>query len=233
MLWLVLTFLLFLPLVYFGLSNPKRYRFAHAVRRVWGYILMLAACVKTRIVYEVPLNRKQAYMITPNHVSQFDIITLAAKLPLFFNFVAKAELEKIPLFGLWFRTLDIGVDRKDARKAALSYRKTLNWLEQGNSTVIYPEGTIPDSAPVMIRFKDGPFKMAIDKQIPVVPVTIIGNWQVMPDKGYLQARPGFVTVYVHAPIPTTGMQADDIATLRNRVFDIIAKKLTESGYPQS
>jgi 1-acyl-sn-glycerol-3-phosphate acyltransferase len=193
-------------------------------------MLLLCNFVKVKTSYEVPLDTTRSYMIVPNHTSQIDIITLTVKLPLFFNFMAKAELERVPFFGIWFRTIDIAVDRKDARKAALSYRKALNWIDQGNSMVIFPEGTISNQVPKLIKFKDGPFRIAIEKQIPLLPITIMGNWEVLPDQGIFEGRPGFVSQFVHKPIETKGLTFDDIENLKEQVYNVINNKLQSHGY---
>lgn len=193
-------------------------------------MLLVGGLIRVKMHYEEMPDPNQAYMIVPNHTSQVDIVTLTAKLHLYFNFMAKAELERIPVFGIWFRTIDIAVERKDARKAALAYRKALNWIEAGNSMVIFPEGTIASQVPKMIKFKDGPFRMAIEKQIPLLPVTIIGNWQVMPDQGVFEGRPGIVHQYVHKAIPTKGLTLNDIETVKEQVFQVISDKLQANGY---
>jgi 1-acyl-sn-glycerol-3-phosphate acyltransferase len=206
------------------------YPFAHWVRKFWGKMLLICGLIRVRMHFEEELDKSKAYMIVPNHVSQFDIVTVTVKLPLYFNFMAKAELERIPLFGIWFRTIDIAVERKDARKAALAYRKGLNWLEAGHSMCIFPEGTISNQVPKLIKFKDGPFRMAIEKQIPLLPMTIVGNWLVLPDQGVLEGRPGIVDQYVHKPIPTKGLTLDDIEMLKEQVFQVINNKLQAHGY---
>lgn len=226
----VLWFILLYPFIYFALSNAKRYRFGHLLRKFWGKMLLLFNFVKVKTTYEEPLDTSRSYMIVPNHTSQIDIITLTVKLPLFFNFMAKAELERVPFFGIWFRTIDIAVDRKDARKAALSYRKALNWIDQGNSMVIFPEGTISNQVPKLVKFKDGPFRIAIEKQIPLLPVTIIGNWEVLPDQGVFEGRPGFVSQFVHKAIETKGLTLADIDQLKEQVFNVINHKLQAHGY---
>ena len=226
----VLMFILLYPSIRLGLSHPKMYRFAHLVRKFWGKILLVVGFMRVKQYYEEPLDLKQSYIIAPNHTSQIDIITLTVKLPLFFNFMAKAELERVPFFGIWFRTIDIAVDRSNARKAALAYRKALQWLDQGNSMVIFPEGTISNQVPKLIAFKDGPFRMAIERQLPVLPVTIIGNWKVFPDQGVFEGRPGIVQQYIHKAIPTKGMTLEDLESLKNQVFKVINTKLQSHGY---
>ncbi len=229
-LWVVIWFILLYPFIRLGLSHPKLYRFGHVMRKIWGQLILWLTFVRVKTEYEVPLDLSQAYIIAPNHTSQIDIITLVVKLNLYFNFMAKAELERIPFFGIWFRTIDIAVDRKDPRKGALAYRKALNWLDEGHSMAIFPEGTISNQVPKLIKFKDGPFRMAIEKQISVLPVTIIGNWLLMPDQGIFEGRPGFVTQYVHKPISTKGMTLNDIESLKEQVFQVINNKLHENGY---
>ncbi len=206
------------------------YKFAHVMRKIWGKIILVAGGMRVIQHFEEPLDKSKSYIIAPNHTSQIDIVTLTVKLPLFFNFMAKAELEKIPFFGIWFRTIDIAVDRKDARKGALAYKKALKWLDQGNSMVIFPEGTISNKVPTLIPFKDGPFRMAIEKQLPILPVTIIGNWTIFPDQGVFEGQPGIVHQYIHKPIPTAGLTLKDLDTLKEQVFQVINTKLQSHGY---
>jgi 1-acyl-sn-glycerol-3-phosphate acyltransferase len=223
-------FIILYPFIRLGLSHPRFYRFAHLVRRFWGKILLVMGLMRLKQTIEEPLDPNQAYIIAPNHTSQIDIVTLVVKVPLFFNFMAKAELERIPFFGIWFRTIDIAVERRDPRKAALAYKKALKWLDAGNSMVIFPEGTISNQVPKLIPFKDGPFRMAIEKQLPILPVTIIGNWEVFPDQGVFEGRPGFIHQYIHKPIPTQGLTLNDLETLKAQVYQVINTKLQAHGY---
>lgn len=183
---------------------------------------------------EVPFDKKNtAYVIAPNHTSMLDIVTLTVKLHIDFNFMAKMELAKIPVFGIFFRTIDIAVDRKNARQSAQAYQRSVDQLKIDNkSIVIFPEGTIPMSAPVLSRFKDGAFKLAVETQKPILPVTIIKNWEVLPDKGKMRFKPGIVYQYVHAPISTFGLTDADIPALKEKVHHLIAGKLAEYGYKQ-
>jgi 1-acyl-sn-glycerol-3-phosphate acyltransferase len=136
------------------------------------------------------------------------------------------------VFGIFFRTIDIAVDRKNTRQAAKAYQKAKDHLDSGKSIVVFPEGTIHKHTPKLGRFKDGAFRLAIEKQVDVLPVTIIGNWLLLPDKGKFRFRPGKVLQYVHKPISTKGLTLDDTDALRDKVLRIIAGKLTEHGYLQ-
>lgn len=223
-------FTILYPLIRLGLSTPRFYKFAHIIRKIWGIILLRICFIRVKHIEEEAFDKTQSYIIVPNHSSQFDIVTLTVKLKIFFNFMAKVELEQIPFFGIWFRTIDIAVDRKDARKAAESYRKAKKWLDKGNSMVVFPEGTISNRVPKLIRFKDGPFKLAIEKQIDLLPVTIIGSWQVLPDRGVFEGRPGKIIQYVHKPISTKGLNIEDTERIKDQVYQMISAKLQEYGH---
>lgn len=229
--WVFSGFIILYPGFAFTLSNPRYYRYAHQLRRLWGQWLFFWGAIRVKQITETPIDPNKAYVIAPNHSSQLDIVTLTVKLKLYFNFMAKMELAKIPVFGIFFRTIDIAVDRKNARQAAMAYQKAKDRLSLGNSIVIFPEGTITHHAPKLGRFKDGAFKLAIEKQVDLLPVTIIGNWKVLPDKGNFHFNPGGrVLQYIHAPISTKGYTVDQVDELKQKVFHIIEDKLREYGH---
>jgi len=228
--WVLVGFILLYPGFFITLSNPKWYSQAHKIRRLWGRWLFLFGAIWVDQILEKPFDHKKSYVITPNHTSQLDIVTLTVKLGLDFSFMAKIELARIPVFGIFFRTIDIAVDRKNARQAANSYNKAKELLDSGKSLVIFPEATIHMQVPKLGRFKDGAFKLAIEKQIDILPVTIIGNWLILPDKGKFHFRPGKVIQYVHEPISTKGMTIENTEELKQKVYSIIESKLAEYGY---
>lgn len=229
--WTFFSFILLYPLIRYALNNPKRYPFAHKIRRFWGWILLTTGFIRITQIIEEPLDISKPYVICPNHTSQLDIVTLTVKLKqLDFSFMAKKELEEIPLFGIWFRTIDIAVDRKNVRRAAEAYVKATRFFESSRSLVIFPEGTISGQVPKLIKFKDGPFRLAIEKQIDILPITIIGNNNILPDQGVFEGKPGRGYQFIHKPISTVGMTLENIDDLKNTVYDIINNKLAEYNY---
>ena len=223
-------FIILYPGFLITLSNPKWYSQAHKLRRLWGRWLFFWGPIWVKQIIEEPFDHNKPYVITPNHTSQLDIVTLTVKLKLDFSFMAKIELERIPVFGIFFRTIDIAVDRKSVKQSANAYQKAKNFLDSGKSLVIFPEATIRMQAPKLGIFKDGAFKLAIEKQIDILPVTIIGNWIILPDKGKFHFRPGKVVQYIHKPISTKGMSLNQADALKQKVFGIIENKLAEYGY---
>jgi 1-acyl-sn-glycerol-3-phosphate acyltransferase len=224
-------FVILYPFFALFLSNKKWYGAGHITRKVWGWWLFISGGLVVKQIEEVEVDWNRAYVVTSNHTSYLDIPTLAVKLPMFINFMAKIELARIPVFGIFFRTIDIAVDRKNIRHSVWAFQQAKEQLvNDKRSIVIFPEGTIPTTVPKMGRFKEGAFRLAIETQTPLLPVTIIGNWIALPDQGKIRFRPARILQYVHAPIDTTGMTLDDVDALKQKVFTIIEHKLAEYGY---
>ena len=101
---------------------------------------------------------------------------------------------------------------------------------------MYPEGRTSRLAPRLLRFKNGPFKLAIEKKVPVVPVTFLDNWRLFPNDGKNYGKPGFTRAIVHTPISTDDLVIEDTEALKQRVFRIIEdtlKKEYESRFTDS
>ena len=98
-------------------------------------------------------------------------------------------------------------------------------IESGRSLVMFPEATISKIVPELSDFKDGPFRLAIEKQVPILPITFIGNYKLIPDKGVFEIRPGKVIQYVHTPVETKGLELKDVEFLKNKVQTIISNKI--------
>ena len=149
--------------------------------------------------------------------------------------MAKAELRSVPLFGLFFKDMDIAVDRGSNVAGHKAFERAASDLDKGHSVVMFPEGTIPDNVPELGAFKNGPFKLAIDKQVPIVPITFINNYKILPAKIWTtnSGGPGIARVFIHEPISTKGMTEDNMVSLRQQVFDTINKTLPLNGHRQS
>ena len=150
-----------------------------------------------------------------NHVSNVEAPALFAVLPRI-AVIMKESLGRIPLLGYAMRLGGfICVDRKgkDSRKRALE--AAVRTLRSGVSMLIFPEGTRNPSGP-LLPFRPGPFQMAIDAGVPVVPVTVHGAAALMP-KGTTYLRPGLLTIAFHLPVTTDDLGTDDSIMLMARV----------------
>ena len=117
--------------------------------------------------------------------------------------------------------------RGNPREAYMSLKLAGEALDRGENIAIYPEGTIPDEAPKMRPFKTGAFKLAIQKQVPIVPIVWHNNHRVMLDPSQLFSfsLPQVIKVTVLDPISTHGKNEADVVSLRDQVFDTIQQHL--------
>lgn len=141
--------------------------------------------------------------------------------------MGKEELTKNPVLGLFFRTIDIAVSRESKISAFRAFKKAGENLEKGMSLIIFPEGKIDDQyPPILHEFKNGPFRLAIEKNIPIVPVSIINIWHLVWDNGFTHGtRPGIGDIYVHEPILTSILAEESADFLKEEVFNKINSKL--------
>jgi 1-acyl-sn-glycerol-3-phosphate acyltransferase len=231
-LWFGLVFFTSLLVLYIPfrvlLHKPERYRRAFRLKRAWANYLQWASLVPVRLVRAAPLP-DAPYVICCNHGSYLDIIQMYNVVPDYFLFMGKYELLKWPLFNIFFRDMNIAVNRGSRIEAAKAFRRAAQAIDRGTSIAIFPEGTIPDHAPRMKPFKDGAFRLAIEKQVPIVPITFLDHWRLFgePENLTSRARPGIARAVVHPAIHTKGLTEADLVALRRKVYEVIEGPLLE------
>lgn len=230
--WFVVPFVITYPFQAYLIRKPQWYRYVHGINRLWSAIFLRMFLAPLQVEWRMKHDPGQRYIFTPNHSSYLDIPMMLRAIPGFLNFVGKSSLAKVPLWGKVYEKLYICVDRKNAVSSAKSYINSCRSLDAGRSLVIFPEGTIPPTAGnKLLGFKDGPFKLAIEKQLPVVPVTMPYNQFFMPDlDGKLKIRWHPLKMIVHEPIETAGMTLKDLPVLKERVFHIIQQEIFKHNY---
>lgn len=198
-------------------------------RKWWAIVSSLCCGIFYRIQYEQTLDPFGTYIVCPNHTSNLDISWACLILKNDFHFMGKADLLKNPVTRLFFRTLDIPVDRDSKISSFRAFKKAKDNLLGGRSLIIFPEGKIGDEyPPALHEFKNGPFRLAIELNIPIVPVSSINTWKMMWDDGSIYgSKPGICDIYVHSPIETKYLNVQDAEHLREKVYHIIKQKLNE------
>ncbi len=144
--------------------------------------------------------------------------------------MGKEELMSNWFLSIFFKTIDIPVNRDSNISSFKAFKKAAENLQAGRTLVIFPEGKIPEDYPPKLNpFKKGPFRLAIELKIPILPVTLINNWKLLWDTGMeLGSNPGVCDIYVHAPVETADLTIDDAEELRDKVFNIINQKFISS-----
>ncbi|MBC7426352.1 MAG: 1-acyl-sn-glycerol-3-phosphate acyltransferase [Bacteroidia bacterium] len=220
-----IPFIVLYPFFLIFLSTPKLYPWANRLRKLWARIIVLFAFIRVKITYEEKPDKNKTYIYAANHSSYLDIISIGLIAPKTFSFMAKAELAKIPLFGIFFRTVDIAVDRKSMTASHKSFLDAAKRIKEGKSIVIFPEGTIGPQVPALKKFKPGAFRLAIDNGIDVIPVTFMHNWKMLPDDGSNIFRPGRMEIIIHRTVSTAHLKSDDAGALTDKIYTIIEEQL--------
>lgn len=141
-------------------------------------------------------------------------------------FVGKSSIQKVPVFGYMFKKLHITVDRASLRNRYETLQKSAAAIDKGKSIAIYPEGGIVTTdPPQMGNFKDGPFRLAIEKQIPIIPVTLPYNYLILPDDGSFLIYWHKAKIIFHEEIDTTNLTLKDLEALKAKTYQIIDKEL--------
>ena len=221
----VTTFLLVFPLLFLFAQNNKWHKHAYKLTHFWAIVFY------PLVGFRVDIDNKNVEKIAKpciyvaNHFSFNDI----ASFPLITDdacFVGKQSIEKAPLFGYFFTSLHITVNRSSLRDRAGVISKSIEAIKSGKSLIIFPEGGIRSSDPPnQVKYKDGAFRTAINTGVPIVPVTFPNNWRVFPDDGKFLLRSNYLNIVVHKAIDTTNLTEKDISKLRDMTHDIIQTEL--------
>jgi len=220
----------FYPLLYFYSRKPSRYNNLNRVRRICSYLSATASGIFFRIKHEEPVDWTRTFVVCPNHTSNLDILSMGVTVKNNISFMSKAELANNPLFSIFLNSVDITVDRTSKMSAFRAFKKADEILRQGRTLIIFPEGKIGDEyPPILHEFKSGPFRLAIELGLPILPITSLNTWHVLWDSGFkLGTRPGICDIYVHKPIETTGLTTDDADMLKDKVYNLINNKFAEA-----
>ncbi|GAB2687692.1 hypothetical protein GCM10027037_07480 [Mucilaginibacter koreensis] len=220
-------FYLFWPFLYYFSRKPERYPAMNVFRKICAFCSSTISGIIYKVKYEEPIDWSRTYIICPNHTSNVDISAMSLIVKNNFCFIGKEELMHKPVTGLFFKTIDIPVNRESKMSSFRAFKKAGERLQSGMTMIIFPEGMIPDDYPPQLhQFKNGPFRLAIELKIPIIPISSLDTWKVLWDTGLERgSRPGFCHIYVHKPIETAHLTLDDADQLRDDVFSLIQHKI--------
>ncbi len=226
-----LTYLLVLPLIaiataFFGSISlivglwDKSGSQQHGIAHLWARTLLILSLSPIRLEGAEKLHLHETAVYASNHLSYYDTPVLFARLPFQFRILAKQSLWKIPFIG-WYlnRSGQVPVDQTTARNAVASLNRGVRTLKSGLPLVIFPEGGRSATGETK-PFVSGAAYMAIKAQVPLVPITLVGTYELLPIHTYhLQPRP--LAVVIGDPISTEGLTTRDADALTQRLFDTI------------
>ncbi len=222
----LVVFLLLFPFIFLCIQVKSLHRLAHRILRLWSYIFFFLTGMPVKRIFRFRPDPSKTYVFVANHFTYLDIAAGMNIVDNYFSYVGKSSVKKAPLFGYMFAKLHIQVDRSDKWSRTKSLKKGIDTLRSGRSVFIMPEGGILSENPPQMHlpFKDGPFIMAVENQVPIVPVTFLNNHVI--NNPLDRFRPGIrPRVIFDQPIPTAGLTSKDLESLKRKVYESIQGNL--------
>lgn len=226
--WLVFIPYLTLSTLFWGtmalLTSRISRRLSFHCGTAWAWLLCRVNWTWVRVEGREHVRRGQSYVIMSNHQSHFDVLAFYGHWGWQFRWVMKQELRNVP--GLGWGCAGVGhifIDRSNRERAIASLNASRHLLSGGVSIMFFPEGT-RSSDGQLLPFKKGGFVMAQDLELPILPVTIKGSGQVLPNRT-LALLPGLIRIQIHPPVEVIGHSHEEIERLIEQVRAAIASGL--------
>mgnify|MGYP003148446315 CR=1 FL=1 len=221
-----LPIVILFPILVLSILKESWYPFFFKLARLWATIILFGMGFYPIIKRDTSYVKGKSYMFVSNHTSMADIMLMLYSVRNPFVFVGKKELSKIPLFGFFYKRTCILVDRGSPKSRRDVFESAQRKLSQGLSVCIFPEGGVPDDTGLLLdEFKDGAFRLAIEHNIPIAPLTFHDNKKRFSYE-FFSGSPGKMRVKVHNVIPTEILAGDDRRMLKNNTREIIWNELT-------
>ena len=204
----------------------KSGRQQHFIAHLWARTLLLISLSPVKLIGAEKLHVHETAVYASNHLSYMDTPVLFANLPFQFRILAKQSLWKTPFIG-WYlnHSGQVPVDTQEPRSPIASLNRGVATLKHGLPLVLFPEGGRAATGQLQTLFS-GCAYMAIKAQVPLVPLTLIGTYELLPIHVYaLHPRP--LLIVVGDPIPTTGLTTRDADALTQRLYDSISTTYSE------
>jgi 1-acyl-sn-glycerol-3-phosphate acyltransferase len=190
------------------------------IARLWSRMILWTVDAKVQVegLDKIDIKKPQVYVV--NHLSAFDIPVLYTHLPFQFRILAKKELFRYPFMG-WHlsRSGQIPVVLENPKASVRSLNLAVAAIRKGNSLVIFPEGGRSPNGQLQ-SFMGGAFYAAVKAQVDVVPIVLVGTYEMLKMNSY-HIKPGPIQMVVGSPISTAGMSTRDIAKITEQARIVI------------
>ncbi len=223
----VVTFLVIFPFFLICIWVPGWKRYGRKINQYWAKTYFSLIFLPVQVEIKAKLKKNKPHIFLANHFSYLDVAMMGF-VPGDVLFVGKASIRKVPLFGYYFKKLHIAVDRSRIKSRAETMRRAGEKIDRGSGIVLFPEGGIyTQDPPRMVPFKNGAFRLAMEKQIPVVPVTLAYNHLILPDDGLLMLHRRPAKMVLHEVLEPKDFESEE--ALRDKCFEVIQLQLLEDN----
>ena len=194
--------------------------------RLWARIILWLLFIPVKVEGRNRLDPKESYVFVANHQGAFDIFLIYGHLNRNFKWMMKYQLRKIPFVGFaCAKTHQIFVDKRGPKKIKATYDLARETLQDGTSVTVFPEGSRSFTGHMGV-FKKGAFMLADELQLPVVPLTINGSFNIMPRTRDMKfARWHRLTLTIHDPIYPVGKGPENVEATKNQAYDSVMSAL--------
>jgi 1-acyl-sn-glycerol-3-phosphate acyltransferase len=191
-------------------------RIQHAHARLWSWLILKTSLSPLTVRGLDRIDASKPHLYAVNHASAMDIPVLYVGLPFQFRIVAKKELFRYPFMG-WHlsRSGQVRIDQQNPAKSIGMLKSAVKTLQSGMPLVIFPEGGRTPTGEVK-EFLAGAFFMAIKAQVDIVPMAIVGSYEMLKMNTF-HIKPHSLELLVGDPIPTAGLTLRDMEALSARV----------------
>ncbi|MBP3842908.1 MAG: 1-acyl-sn-glycerol-3-phosphate acyltransferase [Prevotella sp.] len=232
---LVLTIIMVLVVVLGCMLGDGHY-WGYAPGRWWSRLLLKLFLIPVKVEGQAQLEKDQSYVFVANHQGAFDIFLIYGYLNRNFKWMMKYQLRNIPLVGYACeKSHQIFVDKRGPKKIKASYDAARDTLKDGISLTVFPEGARTFTGH-MGFFRRGAFSLADELQLPVVPLTINGSFNIMPrmrDWHFANWHP--LTLTIHQPIYPVGRGDENVTASMHQAYDSVMSALVPEyqGYVEN
>ena len=184
--------------------------------------MIYASGIYPTIRKEYKLNPKKQYLFCSNHSSTLDIpmMFFLSKKPI--AFIGKESISKYPIFGYYYKRFNVLVNRASLRNSYAAFEEAGQKIKEGQNMVIFPEGGIVKESIRLGKFKNGPFRLAVEQGVSIIPITFADHKRIFPIQ-FLKGKPQQARITIHQPIEDCSNYT--VEELKNKVFNIIEKEL--------
>jgi len=204
----VVSTILTASIVIIGCSLGGENFFSYYPGMVWSRLTCILTLCPVKVKGREHIHKKQSYVFVSNHQSAFDIFLIYGYLGVPIKWMMRKGLAKIPFVGYACRKAGFTfVDNTSARAAHKSIREAELSLKHNRSLIVFPEGSrTPDGH--LGQFKRGAYQIAVERQLPIVPLTLNGPYKVMPIHSW-NIRPHRIEMIIHPPIDSQKKNGDE------------------------
>ncbi|WP_316802043.1 lysophospholipid acyltransferase family protein [Pedobacter nototheniae] len=185
----------------------------------WSFSIFTFLWFKSQSKHKIDTSR--SYIYVGNHSSFLDAIAIVISIPQAFSPLGKIEMLKVPVFGWIYRRLVVVIDRSSRESRDLSVAELRKDLADGQSILIFPEGTMNKGMAHLNPFFDGAFRLAIETQTPILPFAILNSKKHLPRTDPLMFNPGIVNTKFAEVIEVKGLVAEDLEMLKEKTYNSI------------